>query len=84
MRVDFTQQEMATILLILSTGILVMLTIMTYRVHALIKKNEEDEEKLEKAHGIQNRIYAAIIFTIITIIASIYCVFRRVSSGMQP
>jgi uncharacterized membrane protein len=49
-----------------------MLVIMTYRVHTIIKKNEEDEEKLEKAHSIQNRVYAAIIFTIITIIASIY------------
>jgi uncharacterized membrane protein len=49
-----------------------MLVIMTYRVHTIIKKNEEDEEKLEKAHSIQNRVYAAIIFIIITIIASIY------------
>src|SRR5258705_13891020 len=63
---------MATILLILSTGILVMLIIMTYRVHSLIKKNTGNEEQLEKAYGIQNWIYAAIIFTIITIIASIY------------
>ncbi|HMK25551.1 MAG TPA: urate hydroxylase PuuD [Chitinophagaceae bacterium] len=63
---------MATILLILSTGILVMLVIMTYRVHTIIKKNAEDEEKLERAHSIQNRVYAAIIFIIITIIASIY------------
>src|SRR5258705_1891654 len=63
---------MAAILLILSTGILVMLIIMSYRVHTLIKKNTGNEEQLEKAHGIQNWIYAAIIFTIITIIASIY------------
>ena len=88
MRIDFTQRRnndkdqlqltvfagdnMATILLILSTGILVMLIIMTYRVHSIIKKNGEDEEKLEKAHSIQNRVYAALIFTIIAIIASIY------------
>ena len=67
---------MATILLILSTGILVMLIIMTYRVRTIIKKNAEDEEKLEKAHSIQNRVYAAIIFTIITIIASIYFIVK--------
>lgn len=63
---------MASILLILSTGILIMLVIMTYRVHALIKKNAGNEGQLEKAHAIQNRVYAAIIFIIITIIASIY------------
>jgi uncharacterized membrane protein len=63
---------MATILLILSTGILVMLVIMTYRLHAIIKKNEGDEEQHEKANGIQNWLYAAIVFTIITIVASIY------------
>jgi uncharacterized membrane protein len=49
-----------------------MLIIMTYRVHAIIKKNAGDEIQLEKANGIQNRLYAAIIFTIITIIAAIY------------
>jgi uncharacterized membrane protein len=63
---------MATILLILSSAILVMLIVMTYRVHAIIKKNEGNEDKLEKINGIQNRIYAAIIFTIIAIIAAIY------------
>jgi uncharacterized membrane protein len=63
---------MPTILLILSTAILVMLIIMTYRIHSIIKKNAGNEEQLEKANGIQNWIYAAIIFTIITIIASIY------------
>ena len=63
---------MATILLILSTAILVMLIIMTYRVHAIIKKNAGNEEKQEKANSIQNKIYAAIVFTIISIIASIY------------
>ena len=49
-----------------------MLIIMTYRLHAIIKKNAGDEEQQEKANGIQNWIYAAIIFTIIAIIASIY------------
>ena len=53
-----------------------MLIIMTYRVHAIIKKNTDDEVQLEKAHGIQNRIYAAIIFTIIAIIASIYFIVK--------
>jgi uncharacterized membrane protein len=63
---------MATILLILSSAILVMLIIMTYRVHAIIKKNTGDEVQQEKANGIQNKLYAAIIFTIITIIGAIY------------
>jgi uncharacterized membrane protein len=49
-----------------------MLIIMTYRVHAIIKKNAGDEEQLEKANGIQNWIYTAIIFTIVCIIAAIY------------
>ncbi len=49
-----------------------MLVVMTYRVHSIIKKNTGDEEKLGKAHSIQNRIYAAIIFSIICIIAAIY------------
>ena len=53
-----------------------MLIIMTYRVHAIIKKNAGDEEQVEKANGIQNRIYAAIIFTIISIIAGIYFVVK--------
>ncbi len=49
-----------------------MLIIMTYRLHTIIKKNEGDEEQHEKANDIQNWLYAAIVFTIITIIASIY------------
>ncbi len=63
---------MPATLLILSTAILVMLIIMTYRVHAIIKKNAGNEEQLEKANGIQNKIYAAIIFSITCIIAAIY------------
>ena len=62
---------MATILLILFSCILVMLTIMTYRIHAIIKK-QSDEEKKEQTGWIQGWIYAAIVFTIIAIIASIY------------
>jgi uncharacterized membrane protein len=67
---------MPAILIILSTAILVMLIVMTYRVHAVIKKHANDEAQLEKAHSIQNRIYAAIIFTIIAIIAGIYFVVK--------
>ena len=65
-------REMAAILLILSSAIFVMLIIMTYRVHAIIKKNAGNEGQLENANGIQNRIYAAIIFTLIALIAGIY------------
>ena len=45
---------------------------MTYRLHAIIKKNADDEKQKERAHGIQNWIYAAIILIIATIITSIY------------
>ncbi len=44
---------------------------MTYRLHAITKK-QADEEQAEKSGMIQSWIYAAIIFTIIAIIASIY------------
>ena len=62
---------MAAILLILSSAFLVMLIIMTYRIHALTKK-QTIEEQQEKSGIIQNWIYAAIVFTVIAIIASIY------------
>lgn len=62
---------MATILLILSAVVLVILIIMTYRVRAIIRK-QTDGDRLERQGMIQNWLYAAIIFTIIAIIASIY------------
>jgi uncharacterized membrane protein len=66
---------MATILLILFSCILVMLIIMTYRIHA-IEKNQTIEENKEKVSSLQSWIYAAIVFTIIAIIASIYFVVK--------
>lgn len=63
---------MSTILLILSSAILVMLLIMTYRMHALSRAHEHGDDKHEHASLIQGWIYTAIIFTIIIIIASIY------------
>ena len=45
---------------------------MTYRLHAIIKKNAEDEKQQDRAHDIQNWIYAAIVLIIATIITSIY------------
>ncbi len=62
---------MPAILLILSFAILVTLIILTYRIHAISKK-QTDEEKQQKTGLIQSWIYAAIICTIIAIIASIY------------
>ncbi|MEK7226184.1 MAG: urate hydroxylase PuuD [Bacteroidota bacterium] len=62
---------MAAILLILSSAILVMLIIMTYRIHAIAKKQTREEEQ-ERSGMIQSWIYAAIVFTCIAIIASIY------------
>ena len=52
-----------------------MLIIMTYRVHAITIK-ETNEELHEKTGLIQSWIYAAILFTIIAIIASIYWMVR--------
>ena len=63
--------KMPAILLILSFAILVTLIIMTYRIHSISKK-QTDEELQEKTGWIQGWIYAAIVFTIIAIIASIY------------
>jgi len=66
---------MATILLILFSAILVMLIVMTYRVHAIthtIPGSQADESVHEKTGQIQGWLYTAIVFTIIAIIASIY------------
>ncbi|MGB3155581.1 MAG: urate hydroxylase PuuD [Chitinophagaceae bacterium] len=70
-----TARNMATLLLIAFTGIFIMLIIMTYRVQAITKK-ETNEELREKTGHIQSWIYAAILFTIIAIIASIYWMVR--------
>ena len=66
---------MALICLILFTAILVMLIIMTYRMHAILHTQPggaRDESYIEKTGLIQGWIYASIILTIIAIIASIY------------
>lgn len=66
---------MATILLILFSSILVMLIVMTYRLHAITHAaavNQRDESLQEKTGLIQGWLYTAIVFTIIAIIASIY------------
>ncbi|MEO7983775.1 MAG: urate hydroxylase PuuD [Bacteroidota bacterium] len=67
---------MPAILFTLFSCILLMLIIMTYRVHAVMKKETEDEVSRERASGIQGWLYAAIIFTIIAIIASIYWMLK--------
>src|SRR5689334_18400485 len=66
---------MALICLILFTVILVMLIVMTYRVHAMLHTQPiaaKDELNIEKTGLIQGWIYAAIIFTIIVIITSVW------------
>lgn len=67
---------MATILLILFSFILVMLIIMTYRMHAITHSQSPSEQQKElhneKKELIKGWIYAAIVLTIIAIIASIY------------
>ncbi|MEI2739203.1 MAG: urate hydroxylase PuuD [Chitinophagaceae bacterium] len=62
---------MPAILLILFSCILVMLIVMTYRVHAITKK-ETDEELKEKTGLIQTWLYTAIIFITIACITCIY------------
>jgi len=62
---------MATLLLILFSAILVMLIIMTYRLRSA-SQHTSDEKGSEHLSNVQNWIYAAIVFDIIAIIASIY------------
>ncbi|MGH2552277.1 MAG: urate hydroxylase PuuD [Chitinophagaceae bacterium] len=65
-------QQVAAILLILFTGILVMLIIMTYRVHSITKHIEQSETDREKTNVIQVYIYAAIVLAVVAIITSLY------------
>ena len=66
------EKKMPAILLILFSFILVMLIIMTYRIHSLAKRNADNEKQYERTGMIQSWIYAAIILVIIAIVASIY------------
>lgn len=59
------------ILLILFTLILVMLIIMTYRIRGIVKAAGEPEGE-ERTSWIQGSVYAAIVFTIVAIIGSLY------------
>src|SRR5690242_16838934 len=63
---------MAILLLILSVIILVMLVMMTYRIHFISKKHTDDDRYHERTGLIQGWVYAAIIFTIIVIITSVW------------
>jgi uncharacterized membrane protein len=63
---------MAILLLILSVLILVMLVMMTYRLRTISHKHTDDESFKERTGLVQGWIYAAIIFIIIVIIASIW------------
>jgi uncharacterized membrane protein len=63
---------MATLLLILFSAILVMLIVMTYRIHAISHHHPDNDIHQEKTGLIQGWIYTAIVFIIIAIIASIY------------
>jgi uncharacterized membrane protein len=49
-----------------------MLIIMTYRIHAVAKRNITDDVQHERTGLIQGWIYAAIVFGILAIVASIY------------
>ena len=49
-----------------------MLIVMTYRIHAIAKKNAGNDNEHERAGLIQGWVYAGIIFTVFAIIVSIY------------
>ncbi len=53
-----------------------MLIVMTWRVHAISKKLSGNEKELERTGLIQGWIYAAILFTILCLIASVYFMVR--------
>jgi uncharacterized membrane protein len=63
---------MAAILVILFSVILLMLVIMTYRLRGVPVKNQDEIAVAEKTGWIQGWIYAAIVLSIIAIIASVY------------
>ena len=67
----FLLPGMAMILLILFSAILVMLVIMSHRIHAIVR-TASSEESNDRIGLIQNWIYASIVFTIIAMIASVY------------
>jgi uncharacterized membrane protein len=48
-----------------------MLIVMTYRLHAIAQKQSSEEEK-ERTARIQGWVYAAIVFTILAILAAVY------------
>jgi uncharacterized membrane protein len=60
------------ILLILSLLLLVMLIIMSYRIHAISKQQGKYEDHHERTGVVLGWIYAAIIFAIIAAIACVY------------
>lgn len=64
-------KNMPVILLILFSLIFVMLIIMTYHIRVVLKKTDGNKSH-EKTEQVQGWIYAAIVFTIIAIVASIY------------
>ncbi len=70
---------MAILFLILFSIILILFTIITYRIHTIGKTNNHAENTgqiIEKASYIQSWIYTAIIFSVTGIIASIYFMVR--------
>lgn len=63
---------MAIALLILSFTLLVIFVFMTYRIHAISAQKGQHDDHHEKTGLVQGWIYAAIVFSVIAIIASIY------------
>ena len=63
---------MATVLLILFFLILVVLIVMTYRVREVENRRSKIENDIDRLSWIQGSLYAAILFTIIVIIACVY------------
>ena len=62
---------MAFVLIGILSFLFVLLVVITYRLHSYAKK-ETDEVVLSRTHLIQGWVYAALVFIILGIIASIY------------
>lgn len=70
------QEFMATILLILFCLILVMLVVMSFRIHFVSQNHGANEKQGENMMQVQNWVYGAIVLTIIAILASFWYLVR--------
>lgn len=67
---------MATILLVVFFLILMMLIIVSYKMHNLSRENEDSDITKETKNRIHGWVYAAIVFIVIAMMASLYFVLK--------